>query len=236
MLVPPITTVALSACYSFDGDFTISGRPLKLSLERGAAALSHTGVTVWDAAIVFAKAVERQPSLLGTQTANRPIRVLELGAGTGAAGLSAALLGDEAVLTDLPELAETTERNIALNAAALAEAGGSASFSALDWAVGGLPDGPFDSIVAADPVWRVEQASMFAGAVHRAVVAYGCPMLLIRSERTCVSEASQALFAAFSEHGLVATAVDLLELGPLDLPANGLHFVQHGVVRLWIVR
>jgi len=68
--------------------------------------------------------------------------VLELGSGTGVAGLAAALLGARVTVTDTAAISApggTLAGNAARNAAAILEAGGSARVRALDW--GGAPSG-----------------------------------------------------------------------------------------------
>eukprot|EP00931_Biecheleriopsis_adriatica_P031981 TRINITY_DN18706_c0_g1_i1.p1 TRINITY_DN18706_c0_g1~~TRINITY_DN18706_c0_g1_i1.p1 ORF type:complete len:276 (-),score=53.85 TRINITY_DN18706_c0_g1_i1:131-937(-) len=69
-----------------------------------------TGSTVWDAALLLSMHLESQSSLVEKQ------RVLELGSGTGVAGLIARRLGaSEVVLTDLPSMLPLLETNIKLN-------------------------------------------------------------------------------------------------------------------------
>ena len=69
-----------------------------------------TGVVVWDAALVLAKYLEQHRHEV------RGRAVLELGAGTGAVGLSAGVLGAaRVVLTDQEDLVEFLEHNIDLN-------------------------------------------------------------------------------------------------------------------------
>lgn len=60
-----------------------------------------TGGSIWDAALVLAHAFTKEP--LRTYIA-RCSTVAELGAGTGAVGLAAALLCGEVVLTDKSEV------------------------------------------------------------------------------------------------------------------------------------
>ncbi|KAL4428474.1 hypothetical protein ABPG75_002563 [Micractinium tetrahymenae] len=93
-------------CYRYDGDFCIAGIPIN---GRG------TGWAVWDGAPTAANFLEaaaaelrrRQPALAS---------VLELGSGTGLAGLAAAAaLQLPTLLTDLPEVLPALQKNIAAN-------------------------------------------------------------------------------------------------------------------------
>mmetsp|Transcript_52388 Transcript_52388/g.170015 ORF Transcript_52388/g.170015 Transcript_52388/m.170015 type:complete len:245 (+) Transcript_52388:36-770(+) len=237
MLAPPPETLAVAASYKFDGDFEIGSRSLRLVDIDGSRALEETGVSVWDAALIFAKALGRQPALLFSGSRGPHPRVLELGSGTGVLGIAAALLGAEVVLTDLPALAGLAEQNVALNAESIDAAGGSARFGALDWQAPDLErfDGQVDVLLAADPVWRAEQAPLFAAVVRRVLTANRCRLLLARSDRTCVHEAAEALFEALAAEGLEAEALDQAMLDSPELPVSARHFVRHSVVKVWVI-
>ena len=215
MLEPPPETLAVAASYRFDGDFQIGAHALRLQ--------HYDGFSVWDAALICAKVFERRPALLLAQGPN----ILELGTGTGALGLAAALLGADVLLTDLPAMHETVQLNVQLNTEVIAAAGGAARFVPLDWNCLDLAQlhayDSVDTMLAADPVWRVEQASTFAKLTQRLLSRFQCRMLLARSDRTCVEEATKALFAAFVFEQLTMEAVDLLhpDLEGLKLPLSG---------------
>ena len=73
-----------------------------------------TATTVWDCSIVLAKYLEYQnthksPGFLQGK------KVLELGAGTGLAGLASAALGALVTITDVEDVVPQLNRNIALN-------------------------------------------------------------------------------------------------------------------------
>lgn len=102
--------------FDSNGGFSIAHTPLHIAeiTECGRAALG-TGVNTWDGAIVLAKFFENNPDIV------RGKRILELGAGTGVAGLSTALLGAQHVLLSdleyaLPNLKENVRKNIFPNA------------------------------------------------------------------------------------------------------------------------
>lgn len=138
---------------------------------KGAAASTDpgvTGTTVWDAAVVLAGYMARwREDLSSTQTRSMAMpawlpaeRVIEIGAGTGLAGLSAmaagAVLGS-VVLTDLPALVPLLEKNIKSNRVALKANLHRVTAKPFVWgpAVPRAPDGrPFDLIIGADICYR----------------------------------------------------------------------------------
>ncbi|CAM9317144.1 unnamed protein product [Choristocarpus tenellus] len=78
-----------------------SGHTLRFrQLQSGEITGLGTGATVWPAAIVLVKYMERRYGSKGLQG----LRVVDLGSGTGAVGIAAAALGAEAYLTDQKQL------------------------------------------------------------------------------------------------------------------------------------
>ena len=63
-----------------------------VSLQEREEAFLGTGLITWDGAVVLAKYMEWHPSAVSQK------RILEVGAGTGVAGMAAALLGASSVL------------------------------------------------------------------------------------------------------------------------------------------
>ena len=106
-------------------------------------------------------------------------RVLEIGAGTGLAGLSTALLWHaDVVLTDIPECTENLAKTISFNAAALAETNSTVRAGALHWSDARQlklhnekPKGPdqlgqFDVILAADTVYDEEHPELIVRVIN----------------------------------------------------------------------
>ena len=147
-------------------DVIISGHRIQLApptlrMDETNSIDGCTGLVTWDGAVVLAKYLEHHPRLVQGKT------VLELGAGTGLAGISASLLGCELVLcTDLPYALESLLSNLHLNVAE-GDVGTKVKALALDWTDPVTYPEPFispsedssrfenrwDVILAADVVW-----------------------------------------------------------------------------------
>lgn len=95
-------------------------------------------LSTWTASVVLANQLHKLESLLPKSTRetsiNSSIPVLELGAGTGLVGLSAACLWKTtAILTDLDPILPGLVANVALNRATITRHGGVAACGSLDW-------------------------------------------------------------------------------------------------------
>ncbi|CAK0804694.1 unnamed protein product [Prorocentrum cordatum] len=126
--------------------------------------------------------VRRAPRATGPGPTPGRLRGLELGCGTGVGGLALALLGHEAVLSDIGDLqAAATQSNIDRNRAQIAAAGGEATYMTLDWR--GLPAraplGAFDLVVAADVVWHESLVEPFLQAVSWACSGPGSSEVIL---------------------------------------------------------
>lgn len=184
---------------------------------------NHLGTTVWDASIVLAKWIEKnarrgselsRPKLAGGK------RVLELGAGMGLGGLSAAALGASVDLTDVAEVLPLLRRNaealmgkaaLSTNDAAWAAGAGSVSVRELDWdkretwfdddgagdADGGSNNKCYDFILAADCVYKEE----ILPTLLRVVLAHASRRTVVVVANELRSHSVAAAFdAAFAPH------------------------------------
>ena len=159
---PPGTLLLAGRKFPLDlagGGLQIHGTPLFI-VERHNSGLG-TGLTLWDGAIVLAKLLEQRfPAGMAG------LRVVEVGAGTGAAGIAAAMLGARALLTDLPYALDNLRDCARRNAGALK---GSVDVAALDWtnpraSAAALPEAlrgrldarDVDLVIGADVVWVPE--------------------------------------------------------------------------------
>jgi hypothetical protein len=99
---PPLAIEGRRFEYMFsNGDFQINNIPLfiippKSVRESTEQTDGDTGRSVWDAAVVLAKHLESNKDIVHGK------RILELGAGTGLAGLAAAVMGGHVDISDLP--------------------------------------------------------------------------------------------------------------------------------------
>ncbi|KAJ2947456.1 hypothetical protein O0L34_g17240 [Tuta absoluta] len=111
---------------------------------------------VWDASLVLAKYLET----ICHQKADflSGLKVLELGAGLGVVGLTAATLGAQVTLTDLPEALPLLRLNISENKSKISSMGGYAIAESLVWGdvTSPLLTEEFDMIVMADCVYYEE--------------------------------------------------------------------------------
>lgn len=162
-------------------------RPLRFDVAGGAALKLHelggshgpqrTGGKTWDSAFVLAAWLAEHASDV------RGRRVIELGSGTGLAGLSAAALGASATLTDEhPDVLALHATNIDANAATLADAGGRARSRRLRWgcasdiagALGG--GGRYDLCLGSDVVFfpgmHAELLGTMRALAARTLLAY----------------------------------------------------------------
>lgn len=102
----------------------------------------------------------------------RRASVLELGAGTGLVGISAAAVwGVHVHLTDLPPIVPNLSFNITANAAVISAHGGAATSGVLDWSVLPSeevhPSKKYAIILAADPLYSPEHPRLLVQTITR---------------------------------------------------------------------
>ncbi|KCV72046.1 hypothetical protein H696_01454 [Fonticula alba] len=140
----------------FGSGVTAPAACLSVACRRGRGAVPPFATTLWRSSLLLALHLRHQPAMVAGHS------VLELGAGTGVAGLTAALLGARrVVLTDLPQGGvQSAERSVRLNPRARPATGG-VEVLPLDWAAADAPamvarlGSPFpDLLLAADCVFQ----------------------------------------------------------------------------------
>ena len=166
---------------------TASGATIQVTIGEPSLKRTELGLSTWGASTVLANRLHKFPE--HALPKNRPAHpqskhdvyhfdVLELGAGTGLVGLSAAMIWQAHVmLTDLPKVVPNLLSNIALNATQINAAGGSVLTGTLDWAspdqlllsdsscITAVSERKARVIIAADIVYSEEQPPMFVNVV-----------------------------------------------------------------------
>jgi predicted nicotinamide N-methyase len=181
----------------------------------GGSAQAGPACRVWEAGIVLARWLAGAPDNGAPQLSQR--RVLDLGSGTGIAGLAAASLGAHVTLSDVADAAPLLARNVAANAAALAAAGGSARVACLDWAAPPAElahAAPWGLLLAADCVYTAAQVAPFCALVARL------------TSRTRLGGPPEALLLAHKDRDAGVTAALLAAL-EATAPAREVPYEAH---------
>ncbi|KAK9868374.1 hypothetical protein WJX84_008776 [Apatococcus fuscideae] len=161
--------------FSTSVEVELFGKTLRLAQDPNSQNL---GTTVWDASIVLAKWLEK--GARRGEFARQKLRgksAIELGAGTGLAGLALAMLSCNIVLTDTAQILRLLQMNYDANLSPAACSGldlpclselGAVSVQELDWT---RPEQyatlapPYDFVLAADCVYHEELVQNFFDAV-----------------------------------------------------------------------
>lgn len=158
-----------------------------------------TGLVTWDASVVLAAYLEKHAEHL-----IRGKRVLELGAGTGLAGISAGLLGaDLVLLTDLSYALNNLRRNVELHQTFFSNRS-VVEVSELDWLRSETYDArDFDVVLAADVVWVEELIPAFVAALSAVACRRGSrqPLVLI-GHQTRTKRSDDMLFSLLTKASL----------------------------------
>ena len=140
----------------------------------------NLGFKTWAASLLMS----RQLTQFREQLKLGVVRVLELGAGTGLVGISAACLWKASItLTDLPEILPNLVNNLQMNAELIASNGGQAYARALDWS--DSSDKPktetdkFEVVLAADPIYSPEHPQMLTDTILRWLKRDGTSRVII---------------------------------------------------------
>lgn len=112
---------------------------------------------LWPAASALVSLLDQNPSTLLLPSLNSPLRILEIGSGTGLVGIAAAaILGAHVTLTDLPHVLPNLRFNAEANAGVIAALGGSVDVRQLIWGDEGdqlSVSTEFDAVMASDVVY-----------------------------------------------------------------------------------
>ena len=147
---------------------------LEVVLHEPALSEDNLGLKTWASSYLLAKRLVTLHSTLPQLGADG--QILELGAGTGLVGLSAAVvLKRHVVLTDLEEIVPNLTRNMEANRGAIEKFGGSVESVVLDWSQPEVfasdnplktrPANSFPWILAADPLYSPQHPRLLVQTI-----------------------------------------------------------------------
>jgi len=200
----------------------VGGYSLETTADGGEAAAAcgcparGPGARVWECGVVLAMCLEWRCAAGDATLAG--VRALELGSGLGIAGLGAALLGAQVLLTDTGDTTPATAARVAAHADALGASGGSAETAVLDWrepvSAAVVAAGPFALVLAADACYRPDMVRPFFAALDAVVTAETAEVLVCHKRRSEETDAAleaglRSRFAVYGRapcHPLYASA------------------------------
>ena len=161
-----------------------SGRTVSITLYEPSLTADNLGLKTWASSYLLSKRLSHLSahcpldhlstplSQLNSNSSAPQTLALELGAGTGLVGISAAAIwGVHVHLTDLPSIVPNLSLNISANAAVISASGGAATSGVLDWSViateGLQPSKRYAIILAADPLYSPEHPLLLVQAITR---------------------------------------------------------------------
>ncbi|CAH0375902.1 unnamed protein product [Pelagomonas calceolata] len=176
---------------------TVPVGPAALELEQTPPTLGGTdplgtACTVWKGGERLVELLQSRRELVAGK------RIVELGSGTGIAGLACAALGAaRVVLTDLPENLALLRRNATRNGWVQSLCGCDVSVAALDWNTDALP--ACDLVLGADVCYHQDSVQALCSLVDAAIAA-GSTALLACERHEPIAYASLA--AALRRHAV----------------------------------
>ncbi|KIW87069.1 uncharacterized protein Z519_12366 [Cladophialophora bantiana CBS 173.52] len=141
---------------------------LTVNLHEPTLTQDNLGLKTWTSSVLLSRRLQQCRKYIPKEVP----QVLELGAGTGLVGISAACIWKtHVVLTDLPEILPNLRRNLEQNRDLITVSGGSTESRALDWAdemdTPQRNEDKFMVIVVADPIYSAEHPKMLVNTVSR---------------------------------------------------------------------
>lgn len=187
--------------YSFQGDFTVGGKPLFLSSPNAVrdaqdAVDGDTGNAVWDAAVLLVKYMESNPSIVANEN------TVELGCGLGLCGIAAAMLGAKHVsLTDMDYILPTVQHNIKTNSLSHLARGVCLDWtrpeqSSIDWR-------NVDLVISSDTLWLAHLIAPLVSTLKLASCLNPNVSIIISNQRR--SEATWDKFCEFIQPDFILT-------------------------------
>lgn len=181
-------TIPRSSSCNSDSD-PKSEKSFTITLNEPSLTSDNLGNKTWVSSYLLSKRLNEllvpppadNASERAESTPQRPLRALELGAGTGLVGLSfAAIWGSSATihLTDLDAIVPNLASNVSLNEHLLSQFSACVSTGALDWSLQDTPSSEtnkhplpesetYDVILAADPLYSPHHPAWIVNTVYR---------------------------------------------------------------------
>jgi predicted nicotinamide N-methyase len=217
--------------FEFDfsqGEFQINGVPIYVMpaetvRDSEKQADGDTGRTVWDAAVVLAKYMEKNGAVM------RGKRVLELGAGTGLAGLAAAALGARVDISDLsyclPNIIQNIQKtNLTEGDGPPGGSDGYATARELDWMRPNFEQNRdvYDYVLGADIVWLEHLVEPLVSVMEELLFINPSALKIVIAHQTRSASTTELFFGRLSDNfdifplenpeGYADTKVHLFEL------------------------
>ena len=141
---------------------------LSISLHEPSLTEDNLGLKTWTSSLLLSQRLATCRKYISDDCP----RVLELGAGTGLAGISAACIwSTHVLLTDLPEIIPNLDRNLTRNRGVIDQNHGSVEARALDWTdEADMPrheEEKFMVVLAADPIYSTEHPRLLVNTLRR---------------------------------------------------------------------
>lgn len=160
-------------------------------------SVGNVSCVVWDAALVLTKYLERRAGQREFWLKGK--RVVELGAGLGCVGITAACYGAEVVLTDLPDVVPQLEKTIDINRMAW-NGRGTLSAAALTWGKDGQVNSeilkqPIDFLLLSDCVYYEESLDPLLSTL-KSLCSESTEILLAQEKRE--SEKQKEIWKTFN--------------------------------------
>lgn len=189
----------------YDEGIVVGGHRVKI-VEEGNQGRG-TAWCVWDGSIVLVRHLEADPDSIGEGLC----RIVELGAGTGIAGLCTAVLFPKVhvCLTDVEEALPALATNVGMNVELV---GNRVSVEACDWTSpnDAIVKATWDVVIASDVVWLEELVEPFIDTLDR-ITETNPRCIILMSYQSRTRRVDEMLFEGLSGKGFVSRAVPVVE-------------------------
>lgn len=190
------------------GGIVVAGQQVKI-VEEGNRGRG-TAWCVWDGSIVLVRYLEATVDILSKGLS----RIVELGAGTGMAGICTAVLFPNVCicLTDIHEALPSLHHNVALNKALVGER---VSVEACDWTNPNdtVVKAPWDVVIATDVVWLEELVEPFVDTLDT-IVKFNPKCFILMSYQSRTRRVDELLFRGLSQRGFSTDVLPVVEQEP----------------------